>query len=199
MPCTPTVVYTDGPDYVRLTQGVTNFPAQIDLAATWNPGLAYQKGAAEADEAFRSGKNGILGPAVNSGRTPLDGRTPEFLGEDPLLSGTLAASQINGIQNGNPDEPVLAVLKHYVANEQELDRTLSSSNVDGRTLQEVYNLPFAIALSASSPGGVMCASDQVNGIHSCENPILNDVLRDEDNFKGYVVSDFGAVHSTARR
>lgn len=197
VPCTPTVVYTDGPDYVRLTQGVTNFPAQIDLAATWNSGLAYQKGAAEADEAFRSGKNGILGPAVNSGRTPLDGRTPEFLGEDPLLSGALAASQINGIQNGNPDEPVIAVLKHYVANEQELDRTLSSSNVDGRTLQEVYNLPFAIALSKSNPGGVMCAYDQVNGIYSCENPILNNILRDEDNFQGYVVSDFGAVHSTA--
>jgi beta-glucosidase len=197
VPCTPTVVYTDGPDYVRLTQGVTNFPAQISLAASWDPGLAYQKGAAEADEAFRSGKNGILGPAVNSGRTPLDGRTPEFLGEDPLLSGTLAAAQVNGIQNGNPNEPVLAVLKHYIANEQELDRTLSSSNMDGRTLQEVYNLPFAIALSQSSPGGVMCSYNQLNGIYACQNPVMNNVLRGEDHFQGYVVSDFGAVHSTA--
>lgn len=197
VPCTPTVVYTDGPDYVRLTKGVTNFPAQIGLAATWDPSIAYQKGAAEADEAFRSGKNGILGPAVNSGRTPLDGRTPEFLGEDPLLSGTLAAAQINGTQNGNPGEPVLAVLKHYIANEQELDRQLSSSNMDGRTLQEVYNLPFAIALSKSSPGGVMCSYNQLNGIYACENPVLNNVLRGEDQFKGYVVSDFRAVHSTA--
>ena len=151
VPCTPTVVYTDGPDYVRLTHGVTNFPAQISLAATWDPALAYAKGAAMADEAFRSGKNGILGPAVISGRTPLDGRTPEYLGEDPLLGGLVAAAQINGIQDGNPNEPVLAVLKHWVANEQELDRQLSSSNMDGRTLQEVYNLPFAIALSRSSP------------------------------------------------
>jgi beta-glucosidase len=197
VPCTPTVVYTDGPDYVRLTQGVTNFPAQIDLAATWDPGIAYQKGAAQADEAFRSGKNGILGPAVTSERTPLDGRTPEYLGEDPLLSGTLAAAQINGSQNGNPGEPVMAVLKHYIAGEQELDRQLSSSNMDGRTLQEVYNLPFAIALSQSSPGGVMCSYNQLNGIYACESPVLNNVLRDEDHFTGYVVSDFGAVHSTA--
>ena len=197
VPCTPTVVYTDGPDYVRLTHGVTDFPAQVGLAATWDPGIAYQKGAAESDEAFQAGKNAILGPAVYSGRTPLDGRTPEYLGEDSLLSGTLAAAQVNGIQNGNPGEPVLAVLKHYLAGEQELDRTLSSSNVDGRTLQEVYNLPFAIALSQSSPGGVMCSYNQVNGIYSCENPLLNNVLRRADGFQGYVVSDFGAVHSTA--
>ncbi len=195
--CTPTVVYTDGPDYVRLTHGVTNFPAQISLAATWDPAVAYAKGAAMADEAFRSGKNGILGPAVISGRTPLDGRTPEYLGEDPLLSGLVAAAQINGIQNGNPNEPVLAVLKHWAANEQELDRQLSSSNMDGRTLQEVYNLPFAIALSRSSPVGVMCSYNQINGIYSCENPLMNNVLRGEDHFGGYVVSDFGAVHSTA--
>ena len=163
VPCTPTVAYTDGPDYVRLTQGVTNFPAQIALAATWDPSLAYRKGAAEADEAFRSGKNAILGPAVISGRTPLDGRTPEYLGEDPLLSGTLAAAQVNGTQDGNPGEPVLAVLKHYVANEQELDRTLSSSNMDGRTLREVYNLPFAIAIAQSGPGGVMCSTTRSTG------------------------------------
>ena len=197
VPCTPTVVYTDGPDYVRLTSGVTIFPSQIDLAATWSTQVTYAKGKAEADEAFRAGKNVILGPGVFSSRTPLDGRTPEFLGEDSLLSGDLAAADINGIQNGNPGEPVMAVLKHYIANEQELDRMTSSSNVDDRTLHEVYNLPFAIALSKSSPGGVMCSYNQVNGVYACQNPLLNTMLKGADRFPGYVVSDFGAVHSTA--
>lgn len=196
VPCTPTVVYTDGPDYVRLTGGVTVFPAQIDLASSWSPELAYAKGRAEADEAFRAGKNVILGPGIFSSRTPLDGRTPEFLGEDPLLSGELAAADINGTQNGNPGEPVMAVLKHYIANEQELDRQTSSSNMDERTLREVYNLPFEIALSKSSPGGVMCSYNQVNGVYACQNPLLNTTLKGADGFPGYVVSDFGAVHST---
>ena len=202
LPCTPTVVYTDGPDYVRLTSGATVFPAQIGLAASWSTATAYAKGKAEAAEAFAAGKNAILGPGVFSSRTPLDGRTPEFLGEDPLLSGEIAAADTDGIQSGNPGEPVLAVLKHYIANEQELDRQTSSSNPDQRTLQEVYNLPFAIALSQSSPGGVMCSYNQVNGVYMCQNPLLASTLEGStrdggDGFGGYVVSDFGAVHSTA--
>lgn len=195
--CTPTVVYTDGPDYVRGTTGATVYPSQIALAASFSTDLAYAKGQSQADEAFRAGKNVILGPGVNSLRTPLSGRTPEYLGEDSLLSGDLAAADINGIQKGNSAEPVMAVLKHYIANEQELDRQTSSSNIDGRTLREVYNLPFQVAISKSSPGGVMCAYNQVNGVYSCENPILKNVVKGADGFDGYVVSDFGAVHSTA--
>src|SRR3954451_17835265 len=108
VPCTPTVVYTDGPDYVRGSVGVTVFPAQIALAASWHDGLAYDKGAAQADEAFQSRKNVILGPGIASGRTPLSGRTPEYLGEDSLLSGNLAASMTKGIQEGPPaDEAVM--------------------------------------------------------------------------------------------
>lgn len=197
VPCTPTVVYTDGPDFVRLTSGVTVFPAQLALAASWSTPLAYAKGQAQAAEAFAARKNVILGPGVFSSRTPLDGRTPEYLGEDSLLSGELAAANINGTQAGNPGEPVMAVLKHYVANEQELNRQTSSSNLDQRTLMEVYNLPFAIALSQGSPGGVMCSYNQVNGVYMCENPLLKTALKGADDFGGYVVSDFGAVHSTA--
>jgi beta-glucosidase len=195
--CTPAVVYTDGPDYVRGSAGVTVFPAQLALAATWDNQLAYAKGKAQADEAFRSGKNVILGPGVSSSRTPVAGRTPEYLGEDSLLSGNLAAADINGIQRGNRDEPVMAVVKHYIANEQELDRQTSSSNMDGRTLREVYNQPFAIAVSKGSPGGIMCSYNQVNGAYACENPILNNLLKGDTGFDGYVTSDFGAVHSTA--
>lgn len=196
VPCTPKVVYTDGPDYVRGSAGVTIFPDQIGLAASFDDQLAYDKGAAQADEAFRSGKNVILGPGVSSSRTPLAGRTPEYLGEDSLLSGNLAAATTNGIQKGNPSQPVMAVIKHYVANEQELDRQTSSSNIDGRTLREVYDLPFRIIVGKSDPGGVMCSYNQVNGVYACESPILNNLLKSEDGFDGYVVSDFGSVHST---
>ena len=196
VPCTPTVVYTDGPDYVRGSTGATVFPAQIALASAWSSDLAFAKGKAEADEAFKAGKNVILGPGVSSARTPLAGRTPEYLGEDSLLSGTLAGADIRGIQTGNPTEPVMAVLKHYIANEQELDRQTSSSDIDGRTLREVYNQPFAIAIAKGSPGGVMCSYNQVNGVYSCENPLLDNLLKAADGFTGYTVSDFGAVHST---
>ncbi|MEU6537711.1 glycoside hydrolase family 3 C-terminal domain-containing protein [Streptomyces sp. NPDC047000] len=197
LPCTPNVTYTDGPDTVRGSTGVTGFPAQIGLAASWDSGLAYAKGKAQGDEAFRKGKNVVLGPGVASGRTPLSGRTPEYLGEDSLLGGTLAAAQTNGLQKGDPDRPTMAVLKHYVANEQELDRTTSSSNVDERTLREVYELPFEVALGDSSPGGIMCSYNQINGVYACENPLLRDDLKKRLGFDGYVVSDFGAVHSTA--
>ncbi|GAA1011632.1 glycosyl hydrolase [Acrocarpospora pleiomorpha] len=197
LPCTPKVTYTDGPDSVRGSTGVTTFPAQIGLAASWNKDLAYAKGKAQGDEAFRKGKNVVLGPGLASGRTPLLGRTPEYLGEDSLLSGTLAAGHINGLQTGNPDEPAMAVVKHYVANEQELDRTTSSSNIDERTLRQVYDLPFEIAIDQGAPGGVMCSYNQINSVYACENPLLKDNLKNALGFQGYVVSDFGAVHSTA--
>ncbi|MFD5752508.1 glycoside hydrolase family 3 C-terminal domain-containing protein [Streptomyces sp. NPDC127033] len=196
LPCTPQVQYTDGPDSVRVTEHVTNFPAQISLAASWNTDLARTKGAAQGDEAFRTGRNVVLGPGVASGRTPQSGRTPEYFGEDSLLSGTLAAAHINGLQKGDPDQPVMAVLKHYVANEQEDAREWSSSNLDERTLREVYDLPFEVALDKSEPGGIMCSYNQVNGIYACENPLLNENLKRQLGFDGYVVSDWNAVHST---
>ncbi|BAL88816.1 putative glycosyl hydrolase [Actinoplanes missouriensis 431] len=192
LPCTPAVVYTDGPDGIRFTDGVTAFPATIATAATWNENLAYLKGAAQADEAYEKGKNVILAPGIASGRTPLSGRTPEYLGEDALLSGLMAAAGTRGIQS---DDRVLATLKHYVANEQELDRQTSSSNADERTLRQVYDLPFEIAAKRSDPASVMCSYNQINGVYACEHPRLNTVLKKK--FDGYVMSDFGSVHSTA--
>ena len=112
-------------------------------------------------------------------------------------AGTSPPPQTRGIQEGTPaDEPVLATLKHYIANEQELDRQTSSSNLSGRTLREVYDAPFRIAIAKGHPGSVMCSYNQVNGVYACENPILNNLLKTEDGFDGYVMSDFGAVHST---
>ncbi|HEY7009857.1 MAG TPA: glycoside hydrolase family 3 C-terminal domain-containing protein, partial [Jatrophihabitantaceae bacterium] len=101
-------------------------------------------------------------------------------------------------QHGTPaGEAVMATVKHYIANEQELDRQTSSSNVDGRTLREVYDAPFRIAITKGEPGSVMCSYNQVNGVYACENPILNNLLKADDGFQGYVMSDFGAVHSTS--
>jgi beta-glucosidase len=197
VPCTPVIQYTDGPSSVVSGAGpnVTAFPAPVALSATWSEALAEQKGKAQALEAFRKHRNVLLAPGLASGRDPRSGRTSEYLGEDPLLGGVLAGAGIVGI-GANPDAPVEAVIKHYVANEQELDRTLSSSNVDPRTLRELYTLPFEIAIRKGNPGGIMCAFNDVNNVPSCGNPtILNTILRDEIGFEGWVVTDFGARHS----
>ena len=130
--------------------------------------------------------------------SPLAGRTPEYFGEDPVLSGQLAAAQVNGIQNPTGNRAVMGELKHYVANEQELDRQTSSSNVSEKALRELYELPYEIALNRSSPASVMCSFNQINDAYACENDRQKDVLKDDLGFEGYVVSDFGAVHSTAR-
>ena len=196
VPCTPAVVYSDGPDGVRFTPGVTAFPATIATAATFNQPLAYVKGAAQAAEAFDKGKNVLLAPGLAGGRTPLSGRTPEYLGEDPLLTGLMAAAGTRGIQSSKT-KPVLASLKHHVANEQELDRQTSSSNAGERTLRQIYDLPFEIAVDRGAPESVMCSYNQINHVYACENERLNDVLKDDIGFDGYVMSDFGSVHSTA--
>ncbi|WP_081975527.1 beta-glucosidase [Modestobacter caceresii] len=198
VPCTPTVVYTDGPDGVRFTPGVTAFPAPISVASTWDEQLTYDRSAAVAAEAFATGKNVVLGPGLASGRTPLSGRTAEYFGEDPLLTGVLAAATVNGLQeSGDGERAVLANLKHYVGNEQELDRQLSSSDIDERTRRQIYDLPFEITMDRSDPASVMCSYNQIDDVYGCENPLLDDVLRDDLGFDGYVLSDFGAVHSTA--
>ena len=193
VPCTPTIVYTDGPEAVRAA-GVTDFPAQIALASTWNLDLAYEKGVAQAEEALAKQKNVILAPGIGSGRTPLAGRTPEYFGEDSLLNGLFAASSAEGIE---ADGTVIADLKHFLANEQELDRQTSSSNMDERTLREVYGLPYEIALDRTSPESVMCAFNQVNGVYICESPLMKDLLKADYGFDGFIMSDFGSVHSTA--
>ena len=107
------------------------------------------------------------------------------------------AAAMQGLEHGNPDKPVVANLKHYVANEQETDRQTSSSNMDERTLRQVYDLPYEIAIRESDPGSVMCSYNQVNGVYACENPILTTSIGEQAGFDGYVMSDFGSVHSTA--
>jgi beta-glucosidase len=189
--CLPTVVYTDGPDVVRHA-GATLYPAPIALAASWDTDLSHDKGAAFAQESYNMGYNGIWAPGLHSGRVALSGRTPEYLGEDSLLGGQMAAAQLQGMNTA----PVVNGVKHYVANEQEANRTTSSSNISERALHEVYSLPFEIAIKDGDPNGVMCSYNQINGVYACENEILNRILKEDIGFDGFVVSDFGAVHST---
>ena len=193
LPCTPKIVYTDGPEATRAS-GVTDFPSQIALASSWDPKLAHAKGAAASDEAFAKGRNVMLAPGIASGRTPLAGRTPEYFGEDPLLSGLMGGQMAAGIESSGQ---VMANLKHFVANEQELDRQTSSSNMDERTLREIYGLPYEIAIKRGNAASVMCSFNQVNGIYACESNILRDLLKGDYGFSGFVMSDFGSVHSTA--
>src|SRR5690349_512178 len=162
LPCTPVIQYTDGPWGVDSgATGVTAFPVPIAQTASWDRAISRQKVTAQGTEAFQKHRNVVLGPGVNLARTPLNGRTSEYMGEDPFLAGTLSAEWINGLQTGTPGEPVEAVVKHYVGNEQETDRQLSSSNIDARTLHELYELPFEISVDDGHPAGIMCAYPQV--------------------------------------
>lgn len=195
--CTPTVIYANGPEGVHNKAGTTAWPSPISIAATWNLELGEVKAAAHGRETFDNRNAVVLGPGISSARNPLLGRSPEYFGEDALLAGLSAAANVRGLEEGNPDKPVLANVKHYVANEQEFDKELSSSNIDERTLRQVYDLPYEIAVRESDPDSVMCSYNQVNDLYSCENPLLTDNLRDEMGFTGYVMSDFGSVHSTA--
>ena len=195
--CTPVVIYANGPDGVYTRAGTTAWPGPIAVASTWNLELGEEKAVAHGSESFDSRSAVVLGPGIASGRTPLSGRGSEYFGEDPLLSGLMAAANVRGLEHGNPDKPVVANLKHYVANEQEIDRQTSSSNVEERAFRQVYDLPYEIAVKESDPGSVMCSYNQVNGVYACENPILTTSLDQQMGFDGYVMSDFGSVHSTA--
>jgi beta-glucosidase len=193
--CTPVVIYSNGAEGAHNKVGTTAWPGPIAVAATWNLALNEKKGAIHADEAFANRSNVILGPGIASGRTPLSGRNAEYFGEDPLLSGLMGAANTRGIEDVAAS-PVIANPKHYVANEQELDRSNSSSNMDERTFRQVYDLPYEIAIKESDPDSLMCSYNQINGIWACENDILTTSLRDKMGFDGYVMSDFGSVHST---
>lgn len=193
--CTPTIQYTDAPSAIAgAGAGVTVFPANVSLSSSWNTALAREKGAAVAHEAWRKQRNVLLGPGIASGRDPRSGRTSEYLGEDPVLSGLMAGAYSRGV-GANDSEPVQSQLKHFVANEQETDRNNSSSNVDGRALRELYTLPYEIAIDRGDVGSVMCSFNQVNHDWACGSRLLLDtILRQEIGFDGWVVTDFGARH-----
>lgn len=175
----------------------TPYPAPIALAASWDPSLAHDYGASIATELRALGFVEGLGGGVNLAREPRNGRTFEYMGEDPVLAGHLVAQRTLGTQS----QKVIATIKHYAGNEQETNRWSGSNSViDERTLRELYLLPFEIGVKDGAPGNVMCAYNLVNGLQACESPyLLTDVLKTEWGFKGIVQSDwFFAVTNTVR-
>lgn len=172
----------------------TALPSNLGVAATWNTDLAFKGGAIIGAEARASGFNVMLAGGVNLVREPRNGRNFEYGGEDPLLAGTMVGAQIAGIQSNH----IISTVKHYAINDQETDRNAGNSVLDPKAARLSDLLAFEIAIEKGKPGSVMCAYNRVNGPFSCENPwLLRDVLRRDWGFKGYVMSDWGAVHSTA--
>lgn len=171
----------------------TALPAPVALAASWDPTLANAYGARIATELRVLGYGEGLGGGVNLTREPRDGRTFEYMGEDPVLTGTMSAARTIGTQA----QKVIATIKHYAMNDQETNRMTSNSVVDERTMRETELLAFELGVTQGTPGNVMCSYNLVNGVYACENPyLLTSVLKNEWGFKGVVQSDWTATHST---
>jgi beta-glucosidase len=168
----------------------TCFPTASALSATWDMDLLEEVGSALGVESNALGVDLLLGPGINIKRSPLAGRNFEYFSEDPILSGKLGAAYINGVQS----QGVGATAKHYVANNVETQRMWANSNLDERTLQEVYMTPFEIAVKEAQPWSVMACYNRVQGEYGTESVrLLTDKLKNEWGFKGFVVSDWDAV------
>jgi beta-glucosidase len=168
----------------------TCFPTASALSASWDMALVEEVGAALGVESNALGVDLLLGPGINIKRSPLAGRNFEYFSEDPLLSGKLGVAYINGVQG----EGVGATVKHYVANNVETQRMWANSNLDDRTLNEIYMTPFEITVKEAQPWSVMACYNRVQGVYGTESlQLLTDKLKNDWGFKGFVVSDWDAV------
>jgi beta-glucosidase len=195
----PALSISDGPHGLRKVEGAglptsvpaTCFPTASALASSWDAKLIREVGVALAEECQAHDVQILLGPGVNMKRSPLAGRNFEYFSEDPFLAGKMAAAYIQGVQS----QGVGTSLKHYAANNQEFERMVTSSNLDERTLRELYLPAFEIAVKEAQPWTVMAAYNLVNHVYATENSLLlRDILRTQWGFEGFVVSDWGAVH-----
>ena len=189
----PQLCLQDGPLGVRYGTGVTAFTPGIMAASTWDTELIRQRGAFMGAEAKGCGVNVLLGPVGGPlGKHAVGGRNWEGFGPDPYLTGIAMAETIEGMQSSG----VQASAKHFIGNEQELNRETMSSNIDDRTLHELYLWPFADAVHANV-ASVMCSYNKLNSTWACESPrMLNSILKEELGFQGYVMSDWNAQHTT---
>lgn len=190
---------TDGPNGARgggsLIGGVTAaaFPVGIALGASWNPGLAQEIGKALAQEVKSKGAHVSLAPTVNIQRSVTNGRNFECYSEDPILTAELATGYIKGLQG----EGISATIKHFAGNESEIERTTMSSDIDERTLREVYLVPFEAAVKKAGTWGIMSSYNKVNGTYAAENHwLLTKVLREDWGYDGVVMSDWFGSRST---
>lgn len=203
----PQVSVSDGPhglrkqaeaaDNLGLNKSISAvcYPAACATAASFDEELLERMGEALGEECRAENISVLLGPAVNIKRSPLCGRNFEYFSEDPYLTGKLAAAQIRGIQKWD----VGTSIKHFAANNQEYHRQSCSSEVDTRTLREIYLRAFEIAVKEAKPWTVMCSYNKVNGVYASENKtLLTDILRGEWGFDGFVMSDWGAVNDRVK-
>lgn len=180
-----------GPD----ARQATALPSGLNTAATWDLNTAYEGGATIGSEARSYGFNVLLAGGVNLMRDPRNGRNFEYAGEDPLLAGKIVGAQIKGIQSNQ----IISTLKHYALNDQETGRTTLNVKIDDQSARMSDLLAVQIATEGGNPGSVMCSYNRVNGFHSCENSyLLTEVLKTDWGFKGWVMSDWGATHSTVQ-
>ena len=173
----------------------TALPSNLGAAASWDLKAAREYGALIGRELRAQGYNMSLGGGVNLTRDPRNGRTFEYMGEDPILAGNMVAQLILGTQG----EHVIGDLKHYVLNDQESGRNAVNVNIDKRSMRETDLLAFEIAVREANPAAVMCSYNRVNGDYACENSyLLTEVLKKDWNYRGFVLSDWGGTHSTAK-
>lgn len=193
------ITMTDGPHGVRATEEIgrfyepaTSFPTGISMAATWNPALIERVGAALAEETRALGCHVLLGPCANIVRHPTAGRNFESYSEDPYLAGRIGIGWVKGIQG----KGVGASLKHFACNNQETERHRGSSEIDERTLREIYLAQFEAVVKEARPWTVMCSYNRINGVYASQNDyLLNQILKGEWAWDGAVVSDWGANHT----
>lgn len=201
----PSWIMSDGPHGVRKEHGTdytpdeealdacTYLPVGVALSSTWNSELAYEYGKVLGAEAKSRGKDVILGPGVNIIRTPLNGRNFEYFSEDPYLTSRIAVQYIKGVQ----DQKIAACVKHFIANNQELNRTKVSVEMDERTLNEIYLPAFKAAVQEGDVHLVMGAYNMFRGQYCTHNDyLINEILKGEWKFDGVVTSDWGSVHNT---
>ena len=188
----PEIRLADGPQGIRNNTKSTLYPCGILTAATWNRDLAYKMGEGLGRDAKARGVSIMLGPGVNIYRAPMCGRNYEYMGEDPFLTSETAKQYILGVQ----DQGIMATVKHFAANNQEWSRHHASSDVDERTLQEIYFPAFRKAVQEANVAAVMDSYNPVNGVHATENAWMNiDVLRRQWGFRGILMSDWSSVYS----
>jgi beta-glucosidase len=189
----PQLKFTDGPNGTRCWGKSTAYPAGVLLAATWDPVLAQREGEQLGRDAKSRECHVLLAPGMNIYRHPRNGRNFEYFGEDPLLAGEIAVGYVRGVES----QGVSATIKHFATNNQETDRMTGSTEIDERTLREIYLPAFKRVIDQAKPGALMCAYNRINGTWASEHGwLLVDLLRDEWKFDGVVMSDWGAVHGT---
>lgn len=199
----PAMMMADGPHGLRCQKGETDmvgvnnslpatcFPAAVTAGASWDEALYAQEGAAIGQEGLAANVPLILGPGCNIKRNPLGGRNFEYLSEDPYAAGKMAAAFIRGMQSTGAS----ASLKHFAANSQEYKRMNGDSQMDERTLREIYLSAFELAVREGHPATVMCAYNKINGAHCSDSKmLLTDILRSDWGFNGVVVTDWGAMN-----